>query len=123
MTSPVETAVVVGVLFAAGLYLLLDRNYLRSLIGFITLANAANVLILAMSGDPTERSAPVLDGKPLPPADPLPQALILTAIVIGFGVTAYLAYLYYRLHVDTGGADLSQSTGGDEDVPGAEEVR
>jgi multicomponent Na+:H+ antiporter subunit C len=122
MTSPVETAVLVGVLFATGLYLLLDRNFLRSLLGFITLANAANVLILAMSGDPTGRSAPVLDGAEAPPADPLPQALILTAIVIGFGVTAYLAYLYYRVHVDTGGTDLSESIGGGADRDRAEEV-
>ena len=122
MTPPLETAVLVAVLFATGLYLLLDRNFLRSLIGFITLANAANVLILATSGDPTGRSAPVLDGTTAPPADPLPQALILTAIVIGFGVTAYLAYLYYRLHVDTGEPDLSRSARRDEDVPGTEEA-
>ena len=110
MTNQLETAVLVGVLFATGFYLLLDRNFLRSLLGFITLANAVNLLILSTSGDPSERSAPVLTESAKTPADPLPQALILTAIVIGFGVTSYLAYLYYRLHVDTGGADLSDAS-------------
>jgi len=114
MTNQLETALLAGVLFGVGIYLLLDRNFLRSLLGFITLANAVNVLILSVSGDPTERSAPVLSEAAAHPADPVPQALILTAIVIGFGVTAYLSYLYYRLHVDTGGSDLAESA---EDKP------
>jgi len=123
--NSLETAVLVAVLFGTGLYLLLDRNFLRSLLGFITLANAVNVLVLTISGDPSSRTAPILNGASGTPADPLPQALILTAIVIGFGVTSYLAYLYYRLHVDTGGSDLrdaeeSESRVSEDDAGGGD---
>lgn len=82
---------------------------MRILFGFLILSNAANLFVLCTSGEPGSRLAPILDGRPGPRVDPLPQALILTAIVIGFGVTAYLVVLLYRLFLDhgtTNAADL-----------------
>lgn len=115
MTVTFDAALLAGVLFAVGLYLVLDRGFLRVLFGFITLSNAANVLIFGMAGDPGGRSAPVLDGQGGPPVDPLPQALVLTAIVIGFGILAYLTLLLYRIYVDRRTADLGRL---DADITG-----
>lgn len=103
----IETALLVGILFAAATWLILQRSFVRILFGFIVLSNAANLVVLAMSGSPDGRSAPIVGGVGMvgaeggePLVDPLPQALILTAIVIGFGVTAYLVMLLYRLFLD-----------------------
>ncbi|MGA0970874.1 MAG: Na(+)/H(+) antiporter subunit C [Ilumatobacteraceae bacterium] len=90
-------AVVVAVLFAAGTWLLLQRRLTRIVIGIGLLGHGAN-LLLVTSGGRAGRS-PVLDdtvGDPAQYSDPLPQALALTAIVITFGVTAFLLALGYR---------------------------
>ena len=101
-----ETVLLIGVMTGTGVYLFLQSGFVRILFGFILLSNAANLFLLAMSGSPFGKQAPVvLDeavGGSLPPVDPLPQALILTAIVIGFGLTAYLILLLYRLFLDQG---------------------
>jgi multicomponent Na+:H+ antiporter subunit C len=96
----IETAILVGALFACATWLILQRSFVRILFGFIILSNAANLLVLSMSGRPDGKSAPVVSGEAGPLVDPLPQALILTAIVIGFGVTAYLVMLLYRMFLD-----------------------
>ncbi|MFN0068445.1 MAG: sodium:proton antiporter [Limisphaerales bacterium] len=95
----IDTALLVGVLFGIGTHLLLRRSFVRVLFGFVLLSTAANLLVLMMSGEPEGRTPPIItgDGRPV---DPLPQALILTAIVIGFGVTAYQVTLLYRLFLD-----------------------
>jgi multicomponent Na+:H+ antiporter subunit C len=90
-------SLLVGVLFATGLYLLLGRSLLRQIIGLALLSHAANVVILLAAG--LRGSVPVIGSAPLPHTDPLPQALILTAIVISFGVTAFLLALGYRMHL------------------------
>ncbi|MBM3879504.1 MAG: Na(+)/H(+) antiporter subunit C [Verrucomicrobia bacterium] len=95
-----ETAVLIGVVFAGATYLLLQRSFVRVLFGFVLLSNAANLLLLSMSGRPDAKVAPMVVEGAGPLADPLPQALILTAIVIGFGVTAYLVLLLYRIFLD-----------------------
>jgi multicomponent Na+:H+ antiporter subunit C len=101
-----ETVLLIGVMTGTGVYLFLQSGFVRILFGFILLSNAANLFLLAMSGSPFGKQAPVvLDesvGGSLPSVDPLPQALILTAIVIGFGLTAYLIVLLYRLFLDQG---------------------
>lgn len=97
---PVETALLVGVLFAASVYLILHRSFVRILFGFVTLTNATNLFLLAMSGSPEGRQAPILVEGHGPIVDPLPQALVLTAIVIGFGLTIYLIILLYRIFLD-----------------------
>lgn len=95
----IDTALLVGVLFGSGTYLLLRRSFVRMLFGFVLLSTAANLLVLMMSGEPEGRTPPIVTGAGQP-VDPLPQALILTAIVIGFGVTAYQVTLLYRLFLD-----------------------
>lgn len=101
----IETALLIGALFACGTYLVLQTSFVKILFGFIVLSNAANLVLLSMSGNPSGKAAPIVGPAPAganPAAlvDPLPQALILTAIVIGFGVTAYLVLLLYRLFLD-----------------------
>lgn len=92
-------AFVVGTLFATSFYLLLRRNLLRFVVGLIILSNAANLLLFTM-GRLTRENPPVIPyGAYLPPepyANPLPQALILTAIVISFGLLAFAVVLVYR---------------------------
>lgn len=95
-----ETALLIGVLFACATYLILQSSFVKILFGFLVLSNAANLLLLSLSGPPDGRVAPIAGQSPAPLVDPLPQALILTAIVIGFGVTAYLVFLLYRLFLD-----------------------
>jgi multicomponent Na+:H+ antiporter subunit C len=104
----IETALLVGALFGCATWLILQRSFVRILFGFIILSNAANLVVLAMSGRPDGKSAPVVTDVGVPMVDPLPQALILTAIVIGFGVTAYLVMLLYRLFLDQKTTNLSE---------------
>ncbi len=87
-------ALIVGVLVAAGVYLILMRGLVRITLGFVLLSHAVNVL-LVVSGGIGRRSAPII-GQGGTPADPLPQAFALTAIVIGFGITAFLLALAFR---------------------------
>ena len=109
MNNQLEAAVLVAVLFGAGLFLCLSRRMLRMLFGFLMLSNAANLVLIAVSGDPSGRRAAVVGADSpagVAPVDPVPQALILTAIVIGFAVAAYLTVLVYRLYVDRGAANV-----------------
>jgi multicomponent Na+:H+ antiporter subunit C len=91
-------AILTGILFAAGIYLILSRNTQRVAIGFIVLANAVNLMFLTSSGVPENAVPPlVVEGiEEMPVADPLPQAFILTAIVIGLGVAAFLLAMASR---------------------------
>lgn len=79
-----------AVLFAAATYLLLSPSLLRVAFGFLLLTNAANLLVLTAGGLPTRAVPPLGGASPLRAADPLPQAFILTAIVIGLGLSAVL---------------------------------
>lgn len=119
MTDQLDTAVLIAVLTTGAVYLCLSRRFLRVLFGFLLLSNAANLVVLAMSGDPTgKQTATIGAGVASTQAvDPLPQALILTAIVIGFSVAAYLTILLYRIYVDTGEATTT-AIERDEDADG-----
>ncbi|GAA3637184.1 hypothetical protein GCM10022200_20620 [Microbacterium awajiense] len=87
--------VIMAVLFACGVYAMLERSLTRVLIGFLLLGNAANLLLLIVMGYPG--IAPFYgSGEPDEMSDPLPQALMLTAIVITFAVSAFLLALIYR---------------------------
>jgi multicomponent Na+:H+ antiporter subunit C len=99
-TMQVETALLIGILFTCATYLFLQRSFVRILFGFVILSNAANLVVLSMSGRPDAKMPPVVLNPGTPMVDPLPQALILTAIVIGFGLTAYLVLLLYRIFLD-----------------------
>jgi len=96
-----ELALLIGVLFAVATFLILQAGVVRILFGFVLISNAANLLLISMSGSPSGKSPPVVGQQPgVPMVDPLPQALILTAIVISFGVTAYFVFLLYRLFLE-----------------------
>lgn len=104
-------SLVIGGLYAAGLYLMMRRNIIKLILGLALLGHAVNLLIFTMgrlvSGHP-----------PLVPAggpevveliaDPLPEALILTAIVIGFGVQAFAIVLIRRCYETLGTEDLGR---------------
>lgn len=102
-------AILSGVLFAAGVWLILRRSLARLVIGLILISHAANLVIFTSGG--LHRGAPpiVEDGATAlqqPFADPLPQALILTAIVISFGLFAFFLVLIKRAHQETGTDDI-----------------
>jgi multicomponent Na+:H+ antiporter subunit C len=85
--------VAAGVLASCGVYLLLDRRLTRIILGIGLLGHAVNLVFLTASGSGTR---PAFAGEPAPTLDPLPQAMMLTAIVITFGVTALLLALAFR---------------------------
>lgn len=104
-------AVVVGGLYAAGFYLLMRRSLVKVVIGLVLLSQAANLLIFTAGGLRSHRVPLVPEGGKVPPegfADPLPQALILTAIVIGFGVIAFTLALFQIAYKRVGTDDLDQ---------------
>lgn len=95
MTVSLVLVIIMGVLFAAGVYAMLERSLTRVLIGFLLLGNAANLFLLIVMGQPGV--APFFGAAtPDQMSDPLPQALTLTAIVITFAVSAFLLALIYR---------------------------
>lgn len=104
-------AYVVGIMFTAAFYMMLRRSIVKLVIGLMLLSNAANLLIFVVAG--MTRGAPPLlaEGASSPAgaiADPLPQALILTAIVIAFGVLAFAVVLIRRAYEVVGTDDLDQ---------------
>jgi len=96
MSASLILIVVMAVLYASGIYLMLERSMTRVLVGFLLVGNATNLLILIVAG--AQGAAPLVDGETTAGemSDPLPQALVLTAIVITFAVTAFLLALIYR---------------------------
>ncbi|WP_308797371.1 NADH-quinone oxidoreductase subunit K [Agromyces silvae] len=96
MTASLTLLVLMAVLFGAGITIMLERSLTRVLIGFLLVGNSVNILIYLMSGSPG--LAPLL-GEGVDPgeiSDPLPQAFILTAIVINLGITSFMLALIYR---------------------------
>lgn len=98
----IDSAILVGILVSCSVYLILQSSFVKIAFGLVIFANAVNLLILSMSGSPEGKDAPIAKDLSVPMADPLPQALILTAIVIGFAVLAYVVILLYRLFLDQG---------------------
>jgi multicomponent Na+:H+ antiporter subunit C len=88
--------VIMAALFAAGIYLLLERSLTRVLLGLILVANGANMLLLAGGGPAGKAPLYSADIPAEEYSDPLPQALILTSIVISFAVTAFMLGIIYR---------------------------
>ena len=95
-------ALALGALFAAGTFLILRRDVVRVVWGVAILAQAANVYLVTVGG--FEGLAPVDGGT----TDPLVQALVLTAIVIGFGTTALALVLTYRVYEEHGTIDVEE---------------
>lgn len=113
-------AILIGGLFAAAFYLILRRSLAKLIIGLALLTNAANLLIFTVGG--LTRAVPPLvpSGAYVPAgpvADPLPQALILTAIVIGFGLLAFMMVLAFRTYQIVGVDDLDAMRATDALVP------
>jgi multisubunit Na+/H+ antiporter MnhC subunit len=96
MTVSLVLVIVMSAMYACAVYLLLERSLTRVLLGFLLAGNATNLLILIMVGG--AGLAPIFDTDVAPDeyTDPLPQALILTAIVITFAVSSFLLALIYR---------------------------
>jgi multicomponent Na+:H+ antiporter subunit C len=101
--------IAIGILFGCGCYLVMRRNIVRVLLGIMLFSQAANLLIFTGAGL-TRNHAPIIpegaDTITGPHADPLPQALVLTAIVIGFAVLAFAIVLVLRAYDKTGSDDL-----------------
>ena len=87
-------AIVVGLLAAGGTYLILQRGIVRIALGFVLFGHAATTMLIA-SGGVARRGIPFV-GAAGDAADPLPQAFVLTAIVISFGITSFLLTLAFR---------------------------
>lgn len=104
-------AFVIGVQYAGGLYMMLRRSIVKLLIGLALLSNAANLLVFT-TGGLTRGKPPVVAETANAPdqtfADPLPQALILTAIVIGFGVLAFAIALVHSAFQMLGTDDIDR---------------
>ncbi|MFE5836491.1 Na(+)/H(+) antiporter subunit C [Arthrobacter sp. NPDC056493] len=99
MTVNLTLLTVMGALYACGIYLILERSLTRVLLGLMLLANATNLLILATGGYAGLAPFFSKDTDPVSYSDPLPQALILTSIVISFAVTAFMLGIIYRTWV------------------------
>lgn len=97
-------AVIIGLLVAAGVFLLLSRVIVRVVLGLTFIGYAANLAILTVAG--LRDVSPPLLTLPGPYMDPLPQALILTAIVIGFATTALLLTVALRAYQVAGHDDV-----------------
>ncbi len=104
-------SLVIGIMFAVSIYLMLARSMLRVVLGTVLISHAANLMLI--NAGLLKRGAPpfVTGDKNLAVVDPIPQALILTAIVIAFGVTAFLLVMAYRGYQELGSDDLSELRG------------
>lgn len=101
----------IGVLFAAGTYLMLQKNILKLILGLGLISHAANVILIS-SGWTGPGQVPILgEGIPTPFVDPIPQALILTAIVISFAATAFMLVLSLRVYRDLKTANIEEIRG------------
>ena len=132
MTADVVPLILIGGLTTAGVYLLLERNLTRMLLGLLLFGNAVNLLILTAGG---EKGNPPIRGRTsdgaTTTADPLAQGMVLTAIVITMGIAAFVLALTYRSYrlsraeevandvEDTRVSQLSERSAGaiDEDLP------
>jgi len=107
----VPIAFLVGVLFASGLYLMMQRNLLRFVFGLLLLSGSVNVLIFT-AGRLTRGLPPIIPGGLDAPvgavANALPQAVVLTAIVIGFGLIVFTLVLLLRVYERLGTVETDE---------------
>ncbi|WP_163654681.1 Na(+)/H(+) antiporter subunit C [Listeria sp. PSOL-1] len=108
-------SVLIGLMFAASVYLILSKSLLRIIIGTAILSHGVNLLVLTVGGL-KRGNVPILGLKGVTGYnDPLPQALILTAIVISFGVTAFFLVLAYRAYQELDSESISKTRGHEAD--------
>lgn len=102
-------AIVVGLMFTAGIYMILRRSLVKIILGLIFLSHGANLLIFTIGRVTKGEPAFIPPGQQTlsePFAEPLSQALVLTAIVIGFGVQAFALVLFKRAYERAGHDDI-----------------
>ncbi len=103
-------SIIIGFLFTVAVYLMLSKSLLRIIIGTGLLSHGVNLLVITMGG--LKRGAPPLLGEHAKNyVDPLPQALILTAIVISFGVTSLFLVMAYRSYQELGTDNMDRLRG------------
>jgi multicomponent Na+:H+ antiporter subunit C len=125
------SSILVAILFAVGLYMLMRRNLFDLLLGTIVLGQATSILLISVSGwQPTSKPPVLTDSDPVVVvvegkemetsqvevtryADPIPQALLLTAIVIAFGVTAFVVALVARVFEETNDIEAAEEGDGE----------
>jgi multicomponent Na+:H+ antiporter subunit C len=112
-------AITIGILYASGIYMILRRSLVKLILGLILLGNGANILIFLL-GRITKGRPPIIgEGSKIFTeiyADPVPQALILTAIVISFGLQAFAIVLVKRVYKVVGTDDLDEINNADHEV-------
>ena len=105
-------SILIGILFAVGVYMMLSRKLLRIIVGSAFLSHGTLLMLMTVgklkNGAPPIQVDGVLDPSYV---DPIPQALILTAIVIGFATTAFGLVLAYRCYQELGTDDTEQMRG------------
>ncbi len=113
MTTNLALALTIGGLFAAGVYLMLSRNLIRVILGFLLAGHGINLLLLSIG---TDGAPPIVGqstgGEPL--SDPIPQALILTSIVISLAVSTFLFAMAYRNYILTRDPEIDDELEPDE---------
>lgn len=111
-------AITIGFLYASGIYMMLRRSLVKMIIGLILLGNGVNLLIFLL-GRITKGSSPIIPGDLTTfaeaYADPIPQALILTAIVISFGLQSFAIVLIKRVYRIVGTDDLDELSYNEDD--------
>lgn len=111
--------ILIGLLYSSGLYMMFRRSMVKLLIGLILLGNGTNILIFLM-GDIAKGKPPIIPSDTSvfleAYADPVPQSLILTAIVISFGLQAFAIILLKRIYLLTGSDDLDTLNSHDLDL-------
>ena len=104
MTASLSLILAAAAMIGCGVYLALERSLTRVLVGLVMLGIGVNLLFL-ISGGPPGR-APIVGDDPARMSDPLPQSLVLTAIVISLGTTSFLLAMAYRSWQLTGHDDV-----------------
>jgi multicomponent Na+:H+ antiporter subunit C len=104
-------AVLVGAMVTGAIYLMLDRNLIRFIFGLVLISNAVNLMIFTVGRLDSSRPPLIPDDSAVPAAhmaNALPQALVLTAIVIGFALLAFVFVLFYRAYQEIGTVDTEK---------------
>lgn len=107
-------ALVIGLLFGGGVFLILQRRLIKIIFGTALLSHSTLLLIITMARLKTGLPPILVDGYSGPYVDPIPQALNLTAIVIGFATTAFILVLAYRIYQEHETDDLEELRGVDD---------
>lgn len=106
--------IISGILFTVGTYLVLSKGLLRIILGLSLFSHATHLMLLTINGL-KKGAAPLLGEEAASYTDPVPQALILTSIVISFALTAFVLVLGYRTYVELGSDDMQRLKGRDDE--------